>query len=273
VELPWGLPLEVYRSDAIGFSIIAGRIFDPCITETLHRLIDPGDLVVDVGAHVGYITSLAAVRAGRDGSVIAFEPHPTVSELLAANAARWGTAEDIAPVEIRHEALSDRSGTGELDPGPAFTDNMGLASLREPGGDETPGTLLVSLQRLDDVIRARSVGLLKIDVEGHEHAVLRGAGRLLSERLIRDIVFEDHNPYPSDATRVAEEAGYRLLSLANSLFGLRLSAPEARGDIAGWPGPSYLATLAEGRARRRLGPRGWQVKGIGPLPPLIRRRD
>ena len=54
--LPWGLPLEVYRSDAIGFSIATAGVFDPCVTETLHRLIDPGDLVVDVGANVGYIS-------------------------------------------------------------------------------------------------------------------------------------------------------------------------------------------------------------------------
>src|SRR3954447_26802170 len=81
-QLPWGLPLEIHTSDAIGFSVLAGRVFDPCVTETLHRLIDPGDVVADVGANIEYLPSLAAGRAGPNGSVFAYEPHPQVFEVL-----------------------------------------------------------------------------------------------------------------------------------------------------------------------------------------------
>src|SRR3954465_296715 len=93
VRLPWGLPVEVDTGDAIGFSIVAGGVFDPCVTETLHRLIDPGDVVADVGANLGYMSSLAAARVGPEGRVLAFEPHPRAYELLERNVSRWRDVE------------------------------------------------------------------------------------------------------------------------------------------------------------------------------------
>jgi FkbM family methyltransferase len=268
--LPWDLSLQVSPADAIGYSILTGGVFDPCVTETLHRLIEPVDTVVDVGANIGYLTSLAAVRAGVRGRVLAYEPHPTVFELLAANVRRW---HGVAAVEIHQQALSDASGAGELAfAGAVFEANMGLASLRTPERSAGADTVPVSLRRLDDVLADQEVGLLKIDVEGHEPAVLRGAGELLEHGRVRDIVFEDHDPYPSEATAVVEDAGYRLFSLDNDLFGLSLGAPEDRGETAGWPGPSYLATRDARRALDRLSPCGWQVRGIGPTLPRLRRR-
>jgi FkbM family methyltransferase len=264
-QLPWGLPLEVSLSDAVGFSIAAGRVFDPCVTETLHRLIDPGDVVADVGANVGYLTSLAAVRAGREGRVLAFEPHPTVYGLLERNAARWRERGAAENVEIHRVALSDQRGTGALLAGSEFEANMGLSALAsEETASGNSDAITVQLARLDQSVAGGRLGLLKIDVEGHEPDVLRGAGGLLERGAVRDIVFEDHDEYPSEATEIAEAAGYELISLANDLWGLRLSAPEDRGEVRAWPGPSYLATLEPGRARERLGPRGWRVSGIGP---------
>ncbi len=103
---------SVHESDAIGYSILVGRVFDPCVTETIHRLIEPGDVIIDVGANVGYLTSLAAVRAGRAGRVIAVEPHPTVFELLRANVESWRGKPGLAPVELHQLALSDHAGRG-----------------------------------------------------------------------------------------------------------------------------------------------------------------
>jgi FkbM family methyltransferase len=259
-RLPWGLDLKVLESDAIGYSILVGRVFDPCVTETLYRLIDPGDVVVDVGANVGYLTSLAAVRSGQSGRVVAFEPHPAVFELLSTNVTGWSG--DLAPVELHQVALSNRGGSGTIVAGPLFEHNMGLAKLEEGAAD---GELSheVQVRRLDEVLDGAQVGLLKVDVEGHESEVLSGASQLLELGLVRDIVFEDHGEYPSEATAIVEQAGYELVSLSNDLGGLRLKAPRERGPAPAWPGPSYLATRDPDRALARLQPRGWQVGGIG----------
>jgi FkbM family methyltransferase len=268
-HLPWGLPLQVSLSDAIGYSILVGGVFDPCVTETFHRLIDPGDLVVDVGANIGYLTSMAAVRAGAGGAVIAYEPHPRVFEMLAQNVSLWDPRPDLAPVEIHQTAMSDRAGTGALAAGPLFDANMGLAVLHTEATPSTADADLhdVTVQQLDEVIADRPVGLLKIDVEGHEPQVLRGARGLLERGQIRDIIFEDHEEYPDEATELVEGAGYTLLSLENDLLGLRVRAPRERGATARWPGPSYLATRDPARAQARLAPRGWRVAGIGPTLP------
>jgi FkbM family methyltransferase len=271
-QLPWGLPLEVNADEAIGFTILTTGVFDPCVSETIHRLIDPGDLVVDVGANVGYLTSLAARRAGPGGTVLAFEPHPHVFELLQANVARWG-AGDVAAVDARQTALSDRDGTAELNAGPSFHANMGLARLNGTDTATAEDVLVpVTLEQLDDVIGDRSIGLLKIDVEGHEPEVLRGGRRLLESGRVRDLIFEDHDPYPDASTELVESAGYRLFSLSNDLFGVQLGAPAERGEVSEWPGPSYLATRDPERAIARLRPRGWHIEGIGPTPPWRRRR-
>ncbi len=266
-RLPWGLPLEVDTGDAIGFSIVAGGVFDPCVTETLHRLIDPGDVVADVGANLGYMTSLATTRVGPQGKVLAFEPHPRAYGLLERNVARWRDLGIAGPVELHRVALSDAAGEGTLVAGGSAAFDMAVASLRQEGDaldDGDAATMTVTLARLDEITGTEHLNLVKIDVEGHEPEVLRGAGGLLARGAIRDIVFEDHDAYPSDATTVVEDAGYELISLDNDLWGLRLIAPERRGEAPEWPGPSYLATRDLARARQRLSPRGWQVKGIGP---------
>ncbi len=264
-QLPWGLPLEVYADEAIGYTILTAGVFDPCVSETMHRLIDPGDHVVDVGANVGYLTGLAASRAGASGSVLAFEPHPDVFELLAANAARW-RGRDAAPVRIHQAALSDRDGVASLNAGPRFHANMGLATL-DDGTADAGDLVSVAVRQLDDVVGDVRIGLLKIDVEGHEPDVLRGAERLLFDGRVRDIIFEDHEPYPDASTKLVERAGYTLLSLSNDLLGVQTGAPAARGQTSDWPGPSYLATRDPERALARLRPRGWQIDGIGPANP------
>jgi FkbM family methyltransferase len=268
VTLPWGLPLEVVLSDQIGYSIFAGGVFDPCVTETLYRLIEPGDTVVDVGANIGYLTSLAARRAGPGGEVIALEPHPGVFAMLSANVSRWDGA-GVAKVEPRQLALSDKPGEGELAVGPLFEMNMGLASLRaEDDGHVAAGEQLVTveMQTLDQLIGDRRIGVLKVDVEGHEPAVLAGAVRLLAEQRVRDIVFEDHEPYPSPATQAVERAGYSLYAIDNDLLGAVLLGPSERGEAPPWPGPSYLATSDPQRAHARMRPRWWQTPGILPWP-------
>ncbi|HEX6389188.1 MAG TPA: FkbM family methyltransferase, partial [Solirubrobacteraceae bacterium] len=199
--LPWGLPLDVNADEAIGFTILTTGVFDPAVSETMHRLIDPGELVVDVGANIGYLTSLAAARAGSDGTVLAFEPHPRVFELLQANISAWQGRPGVATIEPHQTALSDRDGTAELNAGSSFEANMGLARLDEGHASADDVLVSVTVEQLDDVIGERQIGLLKIDVEGHEPEVLRGARRLLESGRVRDIIFEDHDPYPDESTK------------------------------------------------------------------------
>jgi hypothetical protein len=99
----------------------------------------------------------------------------------------------------------------------------------------------------------------KIDVEGHEPAVLRGASQALAEHRIRDIVYEAHAGYPDEVSGLLEHEGYHVFAVGSGFFGPRCQ-PASDGPVAArWESPSFLATLDSDRALARLQPRGWRV--------------
>lgn len=236
-------------------------LYDLVVTETLWRLIDPSDTTIDVGANIGYMTSLMAVRSGPDGRVLAFEPQSNVYAKLVSNVERWGTilGTRIEPSEL---ALSDRSGTAMLNVPDGSEENCGLASLVN---SQTGGlTSFVQLQRLDNLIN-ESIAVLKVDVEGHEASVFEGASKLLQSKKIRDIVYEEHREYPTPATELLESYGYAVFNLSAYFRGP--AARDIRQPHANrrWEPPSCLATLEPMRALARLRPRGWQTLQISDL--------
>lgn len=105
--------------------------------------------------------------------------------------------------------------------------------------------------------------MMKIDVEGHERAVLEGAERALADRRIRDIVFEDFDDPPTAVAQLLQGHGYEVFSPDHSL--LRPLAGPATRRAASLSGadPSYLATTDPRRALDRLSRRGWAVLGVG----------
>jgi FkbM family methyltransferase len=262
--LRWGQTITVFP-DHLGRALIIGGIVDLPLTESIHRLLDPGGVAADVGANIGYVTGLMATRLGPGGTVLAFEPHPTVFELLERNVTRWNEDPSIATVEARRLAVSNEPGRGRLSGGGETNVHMGLASLRNGAETGGPSDFDVELAKLDDLLGERRLELVKIDVEGHEREVLEGAEKLLAERRIRDVVFEDHGMYPTPAMTLLEELGMSVFTLKHSLLGPRAHPAREGPAPAGWPGPNYLATLDPARASARLAPRGWRSLGRGGL--------
>lgn len=249
VRLPWGGPLVVSKNDVIGRGLIRVGVWELATTEVLWRLTTPDDLAVDLGANVGYFTSLFAHRASH---VVSFEPHPVHVERLQRAMSAWPNAERV---EMWPNAVSDSSGEATLGMPENFGANEGQASLSLDGkaGDE----IIVQSVTLDRALGNRRVGVMKIDVEGHELAVLRGAEHALAQGRIRDIVFEDHVPLPTDVSRYLTNRGYTILGLSERMMGVDLVAPEHAPPPL-WSAPMYLATLDPDRARRLMAPRRWR---------------
>ncbi len=265
ITLPWGSPLTFKAHEQTGLCLLRRGVFDLAVCETLWRLAEPEELVIDVGANIGQMTSALAARLAPRGKVIAFEPHPEIFHRLAENAVRWRAMPDAPPIELRQLALSDRVGEGELAMSTAFDWNMGSASVRDNGEiGHAAQAARVPLRKLDDEIGGLEVGVMKLDVEGHERDVLGGADRLLREQRVRDIVFEEFRAPPTPVSRLLESRGYTLFSIDQALAGpivgdVTASAAQRSGDD-----PSYLATVEPDRALRRLSVRGWGVLGVGP---------
>ena len=146
-------------------------IWEPFETELVRRSLAPGGVFLDVGANLGYFTVLGAAWVGDAGRVYAFEPEPRNFRLLQTNLDLNGYAGRVTVCEA---ALSDRSGTGYLKLHP---DNLGDHQLVEPAA----GAVEVALVEGAAWFREREarLDLVKIDVQGAEHAVVRGLMPLL----------------------------------------------------------------------------------------------
>jgi FkbM family methyltransferase len=264
VTLPWGVPLRVRPGEMIGRAICKVGLDDLPVCETIWRLIEPGSLVVDVGASLGQITSLMAVRAGAAGRVIALEPHPATFAQLERNHALWCRLPKLAPVDLLPLAASDRDGRGILRQPPGFEDNLGLATL-QPAAGEGAG-IHVATRRLDSLVPAgRDVELLKIDVAGHEQAVLDGAAGLLARRRIRHIVYEEHRELPNATLRRLEALGFTCLLIDRSLWRHILHQAAPDGPRVQGHAQSVLATLDIASAMERLRGPGWRcLRGGSP---------
>lgn len=149
-------------------------------SEGVKRLIRPGDVVVDAGANVGYVTALLAQWVGPEGRVHSFEPVPMTNDLLRRSVAHL----KLAHVRVHACGVSDRVGEAQMSI-PQYADggeNLYESRVLEPGAEAADENIVsIPLRRLDDEVREdlRRVAFMKLDVEGHEESALRGALDLL----------------------------------------------------------------------------------------------
>lgn len=153
-------------------------------------LCDPHRISVDIGADLGEFT-IAMLPSSR--SVIAFEPRPAQAHDLASMFDAVGAA-----VQVQAVALSDQPGTMpmrvvESEPGRSTIDTHN--TLSDVSGGEIQ-SISVPVKRLDD-LRLNGVGLIKIDVEGHELAVLRGAADTLTRNRPAIVVEAEQRHHPN----------------------------------------------------------------------------
>lgn len=160
-------------TDSIQRHHLFGRIYETEELAIIARAFPRGGVLVDVGANVGNHTVFAAKALGAR-RVLAFEPAAPQKDILVINVALNDLSDRVSVFRL---GLSDAPGTGHVEiPSPAT--NLGGARLSEGVAGEP-----VRLERGDDVIGDLRVDFLKIDVEGHELAVLEGlAGVIANSR-------------------------------------------------------------------------------------------
>jgi FkbM family methyltransferase len=167
------------------------RCYEHRLVRFATSLLRAGDVAVDAGAHLGWLSIHFAAAVGPEGAVLSVEPVPEHHARLARAAAaarergrRWTTLE---------AALGERTGTAELSVGNEL--NPGFCTI-VPGFSRDglrKAVIRVPVRALDDVLEERGIGavrLLKVDVEGAEGLVLRGARRALEARRIEHLIVE-----------------------------------------------------------------------------------
>ena len=161
---------------------------DPLVRH-LKRLCDPDKLSIDVGAHTGAYLYFMRRHSAR---CVAFEPNPGLLSILRARFPRH--------VEILPYALSNRSGVERLRvPVIAGAPNLGRATIEPANRFAAEQAIEIETRRLD-AFELGPVGLIKIDVEGHELEVLSGAAALLG-RDRPNLIVEVEDRHRPGATR------------------------------------------------------------------------
>lgn len=173
----------------------AGRLYESETCTYLAAILRDGDVFVDVGAHVGWFSLFAATLVGPTGQVWSFEPsranHAHLIEHAVLNDfqhlrpvhAAVGSASGIVPLKLR----ADNDGGHAVRP-----DVTSGAAMLEADGVEP-----VWCTTLDDVFGDRTlppVRAIKIDAEGFEHEVLRGATGFLARHAVPVVIAEINHP-------------------------------------------------------------------------------
>ncbi len=153
----------------------------------MHARPRPGEIVADIGANIGAYTLRYARMVGHLGTVFAFEPEPHTFRLLTDNM-RLNFAVNVVPMRF---AIGDYDGTASFHISPTVTNHSLVYS--HPRGQE----LQVPIRMLDTALLNGHVDFIKVDAEGAEMQVLRGAKNIL-EGLHPRLQIEVHHPHIPD---------------------------------------------------------------------------
>jgi FkbM family methyltransferase len=175
------------------------------------RFVGSGAVTVDIGASWGLFSYHLARRVGKSGTLFSYEPHPANRVVLEK------LAKARPQVRFRAAAVSDEVGTAYMQV-PVFGGRHVTAQSSIAhgfGGQDGVRVDKVSVPtvRLDDEVGERPIGFIKIDVEGHEVSVLRGAATVLRKYLPPMLIEieQRHLDHPiADVFAEITELGYSL---------------------------------------------------------------
>lgn len=192
---------------------------EPEMLEWIRNSFRPGDVFYDVGANVGAYSLLAAAVHGPHLTVNSFEPSATNYAQLCRNIALNPWAVSVRPLPV---ALTDAPGIVNFN----YSDMTAGAALHQVGGDGGTAvfTQPVIASSLDEVGRAyglKAPNHIKVDVDGGEVGVFKGAARTLHDPGLRTLLIEldEFSEEFTVVERIVREAGFVFASKHRSVPG------------------------------------------------------
>ena len=178
-----GLTMALDQHDLVQRELLFQGVYERDVTELLASTLCERDVFLDIGANCGYYSLLAAARGAK---VVAFEPDPDILAVLQLNIGLNIQLGSL--IKTRGEALSNEDGSRRFFRADGANSGMSGFSDRR-----TVASFDVVTRKLDSLLDSGAVPsptVMKVDVEGHEESVLRGAIRALESADLRYVIFE-----------------------------------------------------------------------------------
>ncbi len=221
-----GLRFELDADEAIDFGLLVFRDFEPGLRRAIERTVRSGEVVLDIGANTGIHTLILARQVGPQGCVFAFEPTRFAFAKLRKNLslnpdlATRVTALEIGLTDVPGHALPDAVSSSWNLSAPLASANpldMGYAQ-------STSGAKTLTLDEWSATSNLTRLDWIKLDVDGFEVRVLRGARATLAKW--RPKIFLEIAPHhfvrPEETfeqlIELIRDAGYRLHDLNGTAF-------------------------------------------------------
>lgn len=180
---------------------IALEKYEPYETQLILRQTKIGNVVIDVGANIGYYTILLADKVGKTGRVYAFEPDKINFEILKKNI----EANNLKNVEIINAAVGSKTGKIKLH---KSKENLGDHKLY--GDDKEIEE--VKIIKLDEFIKEK-VDVIKVDTQGWEPEVIKGAKKIIAKN--RPIMFLEYSPA---SYKIAKLDGQKMMKFLRKIY-------------------------------------------------------
>ena len=196
-----GNKMYLDKEDCLQLSV--NEIIEPVETELFKNKIKNGDIVVDIGANIGYFTLLMAKLVGNNGKTFSFEPEPKNFTILSKNV----IINNYKNVVLEKKGVSDYNGTSKFF---LSSENTGMHSLHKV--DNKGKEIDIDVIKLDDYFIIEGlvdrISMIKIDVEGAELQVLNGMTKILKNGKLKLLIefipehLEKHGTNPSDILKI-----------------------------------------------------------------------
>lgn len=206
----FGTQMSIVLPEHVSVQIMRYGMIDREVPRFMGEVLMPGMTFMDIGAHFGFYSLLARSLIGAEGSITSFEPTPFSFGMLTKNLRCLGNA------VVVNKAVSDKCGISEL----GVCDPVYAAFNRLGGPPEeryAPCIVEVDTVTVDAYCSQLSIipDVMKIDVEGHELSVLKGAEAVLEAGHPSVILEYGHGDDPEEPVLMMLEMGYSAFALVD----------------------------------------------------------
>jgi FkbM family methyltransferase len=169
--------------------LILNGIREAQYVETVQKIIKEGDVVIDIGANIGYYVMLESKLVGTKGVIYAIEPVPENYDLLNKNIALNG----YSNVKTYRLALGNNNGMEQMYVPPERNLSVMTSVSNFQKGEKSVAEIEVKVMTLDEFLKDKPYpNVIRMDIEGYEYQIVKGMKKVLGTRLPLTILMELH---------------------------------------------------------------------------------